>query len=106
MGDWLTSVIAVDDHERLAVLQSVAKKVDNENTQDALVYALVAVSRVKLSLNQLEAAKKDLDDAERKLDSFDSVETIVHAAFYDASASYYQVSPSKFDVGMVLLFPY
>jgi hypothetical protein len=69
----------------------VAKKVDNEESQDALVYASVAVARVKLSLNDTDGARKDLDDAERILDTFDSVETIVHAAFYDANASYYQV---------------
>lgn len=69
----------------------MAKKVDNENSQDALVYASVAVARVKLSLGDLDGARKDLDDAERKLDLFDSVETVVHAAFYDANASYYQV---------------
>lgn len=88
-----------DDNERLAFLQSVAKKVDNENSQDALVYASVAVARVKLSLNDLDAARKDLDDAERILDSFDSVETIVHAAFYDANASYYQVCHAYSDLG-------
>ena len=81
-----------DDQERLSFLQAVVKKVDNENSQDALVYASVAVARVKLSLNDLDAARTDLDEAERLLDSFDSVETIVHAAFYDANASYYQVS--------------
>ncbi|KJZ76186.1 hypothetical protein HIM_04268 [Hirsutella minnesotensis 3608] len=79
-----------DDQERLTFLQSVAKKVDNENSQDALVFASVAVARVKLNLNNLDDARKDLDAAERILDSFDSVETIVHAAFYDANASYYQ----------------
>ncbi|OLN87701.1 putative 26S proteasome regulatory subunit rpn9 [Colletotrichum chlorophyti] len=79
-----------DDEERLAFLQSVAKKVDNENSQDALVYASVAVARVKLDLEDLDGARKDLDTAERILDSFDSVETIVHAAFYDANANYYQ----------------
>ncbi|KAF6841543.1 proteasome regulatory particle subunit [Colletotrichum musicola] len=79
-----------DDEERLAFLQGVAKKVDNENSQDALVYASVAVARVKLNLEDMDGARKDLDSAERILDSFDSVETIVHAAFYDANANYYQ----------------
>lgn len=82
-----------DDQERLAFLQSVVKKVDKENSQDALVFVSVAVARVKLNLNELEDARKDLDAAERILDSFDSVETIVHAAFYDANASYYQAWP-------------
>ncbi|KAK1999641.1 PCI domain-containing protein [Colletotrichum falcatum] len=79
-----------DDEERLAFLQGVAKKVDNENSQDALVYASVAVARVKLDLEDMDGARKDLDMAERILDNFDSVETIVHAAFYDANANYYQ----------------
>lgn len=81
-----------DDHDRLAFLQSVVKKVDTEDSQDALVFASVAVARVKLSLGELENAKQDLDAAEKILDSFDSVEAVVHAAFYDASANYYQVS--------------
>ncbi|KAJ4862247.1 PCI domain-containing protein [Trichoderma breve] len=79
-----------DDRERLAFLQSVVKKVDTEDSQDALVFASVAVARVKLSLGELEDAKQDLDVAEKILDSFDSVEAVVHAAFYDASANYYQ----------------
>ena len=83
-----------DDSERLEFLQSVAKKVDNKNSQDALVYASVAVARTRLGLNDLENARKDLDEAEQKLDSLDSVEAIVHAAFYDANATYYQVTCS------------
>jgi 26S proteasome regulatory subunit N9 len=79
-----------NDRERLTFLQGVAKKVDNENSQDALVFASVAVARTKLSLNDMDGARKDLDVAERILDSFDSVETVVHAAFYDANANYYQ----------------
>jgi 26S proteasome regulatory subunit N9 len=51
----------------------------------------VAVARVKLSLNDLDGARKDLDAAEHILDKFDSVEAVVHAAFYDANANYYQV---------------
>ncbi|PHH58594.1 hypothetical protein CDD81_5144 [Ophiocordyceps australis] len=78
-----------DDHERLAFLQSIAAKVDHQDSQDAFVFALVAVARVKLSLNELDEARKDLDAAEKILDLFDSVETVVHANFYDASASYY-----------------
>lgn len=64
---------------------------DTEDSQDALVFASVAVARVKLSLNELEDAKHDLDASEKILDSFDSVESVVHAAFYDASANYYKV---------------
>ncbi|XWW99904.1 hypothetical protein V2A60_007918 [Cordyceps javanica] len=79
-----------DNRERLEFLQSVAKKVDTEDSKDALVFASVAVAQVKLSLGEVDEARKDLDAAERILDSLDSVEVIVHAAFYDANASYYQ----------------
>jgi 26S proteasome regulatory subunit N9 len=77
-------------------MEAVVKKVDHEDSQDALVFATIAVARVKLDLNDLDGARKDLDRAERVLDSFDSVETIVHAAFYGANADYYQ---AKADFG-------
>lgn len=83
--------VCAEDEERLEFLQSVAKKVDNENSQDAKVFASVAVARTKLDLDDLDGARKDLDESERILDLFDSVETVVHAAFYDANANYYQV---------------
>jgi 26S proteasome regulatory subunit N9 len=77
-------------------MEAVAKKVDHEDSQDALVFATIAVARVKLDLSDLDGARKDLDRAERILDKFDSVETIVHAAFYGANADYYQ---AKADFG-------
>ncbi|RYP40361.1 hypothetical protein DL768_010632 [Monosporascus sp. mg162] len=79
-----------DDQERLTFLTVLAKQVDNENSQDAFVYATVAVARVRLDLRDLEGSRKDLDDAERILESFDSVETKVHASFYRVNADYYQ----------------
>lgn len=80
-----------DAQERLSFLESVAKKVDNPNSQDAHVYATVAVATVKLELKDLEGTRKDLDKSEKILDGFDSVETIVHASFYRVNAEYYEV---------------
>lgn len=80
-----------DSQERLSFLTVVATKVNNPNSQDAYVYATVAVATVKLELKDLDGARKELDKAEKILDSFDSVETIVHAAFYRVNAQYYQV---------------
>ncbi|CAD6443076.1 bd62d8b4-70d9-4641-829e-371a8d6ba28f [Sclerotinia trifoliorum] len=79
-----------DSQERLSFLEAVAKKVDNPNSQDAYVYATVAVATVKLELQDQYGARKDLDKSEKILDGFDSVETIVHAAFYRVNAEYYQ----------------
>lgn len=77
-------------------MEAVAKKVDRDESQDALVFATIAVARVRLDLEDLDGARKDLDRAEKVLEGFDSVETIVHAAFYGANADYYQ---AKADFG-------
>ncbi|KAK1777646.1 hypothetical protein QBC45DRAFT_479037 [Copromyces sp. CBS 386.78] len=79
-----------DNQERLSFLEAVVKKVDDEDSQDAYVFATIAVARVKLDLSDLDGARKDLDTAERILDNFDSVESVVHAAFYDTNANYFQ----------------
>lgn len=68
----------------------MANKVNNPNSQDAYVYATVAVATVKLELDDTDGARKDLDKSEKILDNFDSVETIVHAAFYRVNAGYFQ----------------
>ncbi|MCJ1373814.1 26S proteasome regulatory subunit [Loxospora ochrophaea] len=85
-----------DDSERLVFLTHLTEKVDKPPSQDAYVYALVAVSDVKLRLQDFDSARKDLDKAESILDKFDSIETIVHAAFYKTNASYYK---AKLDFG-------
>ncbi|KAL8717002.1 MAG: hypothetical protein Q9225_005719 [Loekoesia sp. 1 TL-2023] len=79
-----------DDQERLSFLTDLTTKVNKPASQDAYVSALVAASDVKLRLQDFAGARKDLDTAESILDSFDSVETEVHAAFYRTNASYYQ----------------
>jgi hypothetical protein len=85
------SLTKIDSQERLSFLTAVANKVNNPDSQDAYVYATVAVATVKLELKDLEGSRKDLDTSEKILDGFDSVETIVHAAFYRVSAEYHQV---------------
>jgi len=92
-----------DSQERLSFLEGVAKKVNNPNSQDAYVYATVAVAAVKLELKDLDGARKDLDKAEKILDNFDSVETIVHAAFYRVNAEYYQVRIFSCSPGALLI---
>ena len=79
-----------DDHERLQFLTHLTGKVNKPASQDAYVYSLVATAEVKLRLEDLENARKDLEKAESILDTFDSVETEVHAAFYRINATYYQ----------------
>ena len=80
------------DQERLNFLSDLAKKVNRPASQDAYVYALVAAAEVKLRLQDIPGARKDLDTAESISDTFDSVETEVHATFYRINASYYQAN--------------
>lgn len=74
-------------------MTSLAEKVNTSATQDAYVYALVEASALKLMLGQTDAVRKDLDAANKILDTFDSVDPVIHAAFYRVSADYYSVSP-------------
>ncbi|KAF4300974.1 hypothetical protein GTA08_BOTSDO06883 [Botryosphaeria dothidea] len=79
-----------DDKERLAFLQSLADKVNKPASQDAYVYATVAAASVQLQLRDFPDARKKLDESEQILDSFDTVETVVHASFYRVNAEYYK----------------
>lgn len=81
----------VDDHERLAFLNTLANRVNKPASQDAYVYAIIEVASVTLRIGDADGARKDLDTAEKILDGFDSVEAVVHAAFYGTNATYYQV---------------
>lgn len=83
--------VAIDDQERLSFLTSLADKVNKVDSQDAYIYALAEVANVKQRLQNLDGAQKDLETCQRVLDSFDSVETVVHASFYKVNADYYHV---------------
>ncbi|KAL7270764.1 26S proteasome regulatory subunit [Rhizina undulata] len=78
-----------DNQEALEFLTALAAKVNNPVSQDAYVYATVEVARIKLLLQDFAGARKALDEAEKILESFDSVESVVHASFYRVNADYY-----------------
>lgn len=80
-----------DYQEALEFLQTLTKKVNKPDSQDAYVYATVEVARIKLCLEpqDLDGARAALDEAEKILDKFDSVESIVHASFYRVNSDYY-----------------
>ncbi|GLI75885.1 26S proteasome regulatory subunit [Penicillium ochrochloron] len=68
---------------------ALSNKVNKPESQDAYVYALADVANVKLRVPDLDSAQKDLAACQKVLDSFDSVETVVHASFYKVNADYY-----------------
>lgn len=73
-------------------MENLASQVDKSGSQDAFVSAKTATAGVKLRRGDLEEARKDLERSESILDTFDSVETTVHARFYSTNSDYYQVT--------------
>ena len=71
-------------------MTALAKSVNKPASQDAYVYATVAVASIKLRIGDYDGARKQLDECEQILEGFDSVETAVHASFYRANAEYYK----------------
>ena len=80
-----------DTNEALEFVTGIAEKVDTPATQDAHVYALVETASIKLLLGNGETVRKDLDAANKILDTFDSIDNVIHAAFYRVNADYFSV---------------
>ncbi|PKY00852.1 putative proteasome regulatory particle subunit [Aspergillus campestris IBT 28561] len=85
----MASTQCSDDKEQLSFLTSLADKVNKPETQEAYIYALAHVANAKQRLQDLDGAQKDLEVCQKVLDTFDSVETVVHASFYKVNAEYY-----------------
>lgn len=76
--------------EALSFLLALSQKVDKPNSRDAYVYATIEAARVKLLLGDIEGAKTSISAAGVILDAFDSVESMIHAAFYRVNADYHK----------------
>ena len=90
----IRSCVNLDTNEALEFMTTIVEKVNTPATQDAYVYALVETAALKLLLGQQEAVRKDLDAAGKILDSFDSVDKVIHASYYRVNADYYSVLSS------------
>ena len=80
-----------DDGSKLSFVNALAERVNKPESQDAFVYATIAEADIKLQLGDASGACEKLELAEKILESFDSVETVVHASFYRVSAGYHKV---------------
>jgi 26S proteasome regulatory subunit N9 len=83
-------IISLDPKEKSQFLVKLAERVNKPDHQDAWVFATTAVANVYLQLGEPAEARKCLDESQKALDLFDSVETVVHASFYRVNADYYQ----------------
>lgn len=71
-------------------MKEIVKRVDTPETQDVHVLASMEVAHYLLKAKQVELVKKTIDESEKTLDKFDSVETSIYASFYRVSAEYYK----------------
>ena len=71
-------------------LNDIITKVDTDDTKDVYVLALMEAAHFKLMLKQYDDVKKAIDESEKILEQFDSVETVIYASFYRVSAEYYK----------------
>lgn len=82
-------ILIVDTTEALEFMTTITEKVSS--SPEAYVYASVETASLKLALGQTEIVRKDLDAASTILDTFDSIEPVIHAAYYRVNADYYSV---------------
>ena len=67
----------------------MAKRVNKPEFDEAHVYATTELASVYLRLGDAAKARKLLDEAQKALDGFDFVESVVHASFYKVNADYF-----------------
>ncbi|RHZ68367.1 hypothetical protein Glove_295g30 [Diversispora epigaea] len=79
-----------DYNDALAFLTSLVEKVNTSESRDAYVQAVMETAYIKLLLSDFEGTKSAIDECEKILNGFDSVETVIHASFYRVCADYYK----------------
>ncbi|ORY77679.1 hypothetical protein BCR37DRAFT_118874 [Protomyces lactucae-debilis] len=79
-----------DRKEALQFMEELASQIKRPDHNDAYVYATIEAARLQLALGDIEGAKKATEEAGGVIDSFDSVDPLIHAAYYRVSADYHK----------------
>ncbi|PWN51740.1 hypothetical protein IE53DRAFT_37763 [Violaceomyces palustris] len=77
-----------DPTKALAFLEDLAITVDSPESQDAFVFTTMEAAHYKLLLRDVEGPKAAMDKCGKILDTFDAVETGVHASYYRVRGDY------------------
>lgn len=83
-------IYAAEEQQSKDFLETLVKRTDKPDSEEAHVYAIAELAGVYLLLDEDDEARQELDKAQALLDKFDFVETEVYAAFYRVNADYYQ----------------
>jgi 26S proteasome regulatory subunit N9 len=85
-----STLCSIELQDSVNFLSDIITKVDTSETKDAYVYAVMETTYFKLLMGQTEETKKAIDECEKILDQFDSVETAIYSSFYRVSADYFK----------------
>ncbi|KAJ3712427.1 hypothetical protein C8R42DRAFT_686865 [Lentinula raphanica] len=74
----------------LTFLTSLLTRINKDTAPDAYILLYANIAHAKLLYGDLEGTKADMDEAWKILDSVESVENTVNAAYYGVAADYYK----------------
>lgn len=87
-----TAAAAESETPRAAIefVQKILPDVDHPKARDAYVLCLIDIARLQLVLGEADAAKVSAAQAGKQLEEFDSVDPIIHAAYYRVLSDYHK----------------
>ncbi|WFD02018.1 26S proteasome regulatory subunit [Malassezia obtusa] len=85
-----TSHTHTDAARAYEFLHALAQEAEQKDLQDAYVLLAMEAAHFQLLLGDVVATKTAMDKSAKVLDSFDSVEPVVHASFYRVSGNYHK----------------
>ncbi|KAF9974864.1 26S proteasome regulatory subunit [Actinomortierella ambigua] len=80
-----------DINEAKAFLEKITVKVDKETTREAYVFAKMETAHYQLQLGEQDLVKKAMEECQKHLDTFDSVDPLINASFLRVSADYFKI---------------
>ncbi|KAJ1925086.1 26S proteasome regulatory subunit [Tieghemiomyces parasiticus] len=87
----LTVARQYHDYQRaLDLLQEIQGNLDHDDTRDAMILAHLEAGHFYLLMGNLDATAEAMEKAEKTLDTFNTVDPVIHASFYRVSADYYK----------------
>lgn len=86
-----------DASDALAFLQKLAAEFDKPDTQEAHVLLVMEAAHFQLLLGDLNSTKAAMDKCAKLLDTFESVEPVVHATYYRVCGNYHKAKAEYAD---------
>ena len=87
-------ISAVNEYQEpklaLTFMQELMELVDTSTSRDAYVFATIHAARTQLLLGDVTGARTSTQKAGEVLDTFDSVDPVIHAAYYRVGADYHK----------------